>query len=45
MSVFKIEPVYSKKNILEFYINSFYLGNCYGIELSSQLYFGKALKT
>ena len=44
MSVFKIEPYYSKKNILEFYINSFYLGNCYGIELTSQLYFGKSAK-
>ena len=44
MAVFKIESVYSKKNILEFYVNSFYLGNCYGIELSSQLYFGKSAK-
>ena len=44
MSVFKIEPKYSKENILEFYVNSFYLGNCYGVELTSQLYFGKSAK-
>ena len=37
-----IEKMYSKDQILEFYVNNiFYANNCYGIEAASQKYFGK----
>jgi penicillin-binding protein 1A len=44
MAVFKIEPAYSKEQILEFYVNSFFLGNGYGVEVTSKNYFGKSAK-
>lgn len=44
MAVFKIEPAYSKQEILEFYVNSFFLGNGYGVEVTSKNYFGKSAK-
>lgn len=44
MAVFKIEPAYSKEEILEFYANSFFLGNGYGVEVTSKNYFGKSAK-
>lgn len=38
----EIEKMYSKDQILEFYVNNiFYANNCYGIESASQKYFGK----
>ena len=45
ISEFKIEPNYSKKEILEFYVNSYYLGNnSYGVEQAALTYFGKSAK-
>lgn len=45
MSEFKIEPNYSKEEILEFYVNSYYLGNnSYGVEQAALTYFGKSAK-
>lgn len=44
MAVFKIEPSYSKEQIIEFYVNSFFLGNGYGVEVTSKNYFGKSAK-
>lgn len=45
ISEFKIEPNYSKEEILEFYVNSYYLGNnSYGVEQASLTYFGKSAK-
>ena len=44
LAVFKIEPAYSKEEILEFYVNSFFLGNGYGVEVTSKNYFGKSAK-
>ncbi len=41
----ELEKVYSKDEILEFYINRIFYGNhCYGIESASQKYFGKSVK-
>lgn len=38
----KVEQMYSKPKIMEFYVNTcFYGNNCYGIEAASQYYFGK----
>lgn len=40
----ELEKIYSKDQILEFYINQiFYGNNCYGIEAASQKYFGKTI--
>ncbi len=40
----ELEKLYSKDQILEFYINQiFYANNCYGIEAASQKYFGKTI--
>lgn len=40
----ELEKLYSKDQILEFYINNiFYGNNCYGIEAASQKYFGKTI--
>lgn len=40
----ELEKMYSKDQILEFYINNiFYANNCYGIESASQKYFGKTI--
>lgn len=45
MSVFQVEKKYTKKEILEFYVNSYYLGGgSYGVEQASQTYFGKEAK-
>ncbi len=42
LSVFKVEKKYTKKQILEFYVNDSYLGNgSYGVEQASLNYFGK----
>ncbi len=44
MSVFEIEPAYSKQEILEFYVNSIPLGIAAGVEATSEAYFGKSAK-
>ncbi len=45
MSVFQVEKKYTKKEILEFYVNSYYLGSgSYGVEQASKTYFGKSAK-
>ena len=45
MAVFQVEKKYTKKEILEFYVNSYYLGDgAYGVEQASQNYFGKSAK-
>lgn len=45
MAVFKVEKKYTKKEILEFYVNTYYLGSgAYGVEQASQTYFGKSAK-
>lgn len=45
VSIFKIEKNYTKKQIMEFYVNSPYLGrNAYGVEQVSLTYFGKSTK-
>lgn len=44
LSVFKLERDYTKKEIIEIYANSFYLGgSSYGVEQASQTYFGKSV--
>lgn len=41
----EIERMYSKAEIMEFYVNTNYYGNgCYGIESASKFYFGKSAK-
>ena len=45
LSIFKIEQDYSKEEIMEFYVNSPYLGaGSYGVQMASQIYFGKDVK-
>ena len=45
LSVFKLERNYTKKEIIEIYANSFYLGgSSYGVEQACQTYFGKSAK-
>ena len=45
VSLFKIEKKYTKEQIMEFYVNSQYLGkNAYGVEQVSINYFGKSSK-
>lgn len=45
MSVFQVEKRYTKQQILEFYVNSYYLGSgAYGVEQASKTYFGKDAK-
>ena len=45
ISVFKIETHYTKEQILEFYVNSNYLGGgAHGVEQASLNYFGKSAK-
>ena len=42
LSVFKIEKDYSKKEIIEFYVNEPYLGgSSYGVQMASKTYFNK----
>lgn len=50
MSIFKIEKVYTKEEIIEFYVNSLWLGygganydSINGVEQASQNYFGKSV--
>lgn len=51
MAVFKLEGSYTKEEIIEFYLNSQWLGNdksvnydgIYGVEQASQYYFGKSV--
>src|SRR6202023_3823121 len=39
---FRIEHEFTKKQILELYVNRIYFGaGCYGVETASQAYFGK----
>lgn len=45
ISMFQIEPNYSKEEILEFYVNSYYLGSgSYGVEQAAETYFNKEAK-
>lgn len=44
ISVFQIEPTYTKEQIIEFYVNTNQLGSRYGVEAASQLYFQKSAK-
>ncbi len=45
ISMFQIEPNYSKEEILEFYANSYYLGSgAYGVEQAAETYFNKNAK-
>ena len=45
MAIFQVEKKYTKKEILEFYTNTYYLGSgAYGVEQASQTYFGKSAK-
>lgn len=45
VAMFRIEKNYTKEQIMEFYVNSQYLGkNAYGVEQVSRNYFGKSAK-
>ncbi|MBQ9011323.1 MAG: transglycosylase domain-containing protein [Bacilli bacterium] len=45
LSIFQIEKKYSKEEIIEFYVNSYYLGSgSYGVEQASKTYFNKSAK-
>ncbi len=42
---YQVEQKYSKKKILEKYLNTIYFGhNCYGIETAAEIFFGKHAK-
>ncbi len=42
LNALNVERFYSKKQIMEFYLNTVYLGNgCYGIRTAAEKYFGK----
>ena len=44
VSLNEIEPNYTKEEIMEFYVNSYYLGDgTYGVEQACQSYFGKSV--
>ena len=44
ISMAKIEKKYTKQEIMEFYVNSYYLGSgAYGVEQASQTYFNKSV--
>lgn len=44
LAVFKIEKTYTKEEILEFYVNSYYMGGgAWGVEQACQNYFGKSV--
>ena len=44
LAVFKIEQTYTNNEILEFYVNSYYMGGgAYGVEQACQNYFGKSV--
>lgn len=45
ISIFKIEKDYTKQEIMEFYVNSPYLGSgTYGVQMASKTYFDKDVK-
>lgn len=45
LSMFKIEQDYTKEEIMEFYVNSPYLGaGSYGVEMASKTYFNKSVQ-
>ena len=45
MAIFKLEKKYTKEEILEFYVNSYYMGGgAWGVEQASINYFGKNAK-
>ena len=45
MAMFKLEKKYTKEEILEFYVNSYYMGaSAWGVEQASLTYFGKNAK-
>ena len=45
MAIFKLEKQYTKEEIIEFYVNSQFMGQqTYGVEQASQKYFGKSVK-
>lgn len=45
MAIFKVEKKYSKEEIIEFYVNSNFLGaGAYGVEEACLTYFGKSAK-
>ncbi|HOZ89035.1 MAG TPA: transglycosylase domain-containing protein [Bacilli bacterium] len=45
MAVFKVERNYTKEEIIEFYVNSPWLGNgAYGVEQACQAFFGKSVR-
>ena len=42
LNALNVERFYHKKTIMEFYLNTVYLGNgCYGIKTAAEVYFGK----
>lgn len=42
LNALNVEKYYSKDTIMEFYLNTAYLGNgCYGIKTAAEVYFGK----
>lgn len=42
LNALNVERFYHKKTIMEFYLNTIYLGNgCYGIKTAAEVYFGK----
>ncbi len=46
MVALRIEQTFTKKQILELYVNRIYFGSgCYGVETASQAYFGKHAST
>lgn len=45
LSIFKLEKKYTKEEIIEFYVNTPWLGsNAYGVEQASQTFFNKSVK-
>jgi len=45
MAIYQVEKKYTKKEIMEFYVNTYYLGSgAYGVEQACQTYFGKPAK-
>ena len=45
LSIFELEKIYSKQEIIELYINIHYMGaGSYGVEQASQTYFGKSAR-
>ncbi len=45
-AIFKLEKAYTKEEIMEFYVNTPWLGsnNAWGVEAASQTYFGKSVR-